>query len=107
MKKDIPCFNLSGQDTFSRLDSINFRDPKTPEEVRSDTRIKQWDAWNNYITSALLLLSGIAFIVISVSFCISIINNPSSAVDDKKWAMSYITLVGGVIVGYLTGKSKS
>jgi hypothetical protein len=107
MKKDIPSINLLGEGTFRQIDTIKFREPLTPAERKSKTRINEWSAWNAYITSAVLLISGIVFAVISVYFCMSIINNPASSADDKKWAMSYLTLSGGGVIGYLTGKSNT
>lgn len=106
MMEEHPVIKLS-QNTLDGIDSISWERSLTPEQVQSKTRIMEWDAWNGYITGGLLLLSGIIFSVLSVSFCISVIKNPLTSSEDKKWAMSYLSLFGGGVIGYLTGKSKS
>jgi hypothetical protein len=51
-----------------------------------------------------LFLVGVGFVVVIASLCIHTLENPSTTEEEKKWAMSILSLAAGGIIGYLVKK---
>jgi hypothetical protein len=51
-----------------------------------------------------LFLVGVGFVVAIASLCIHTLENPSTTAEEKKWAMSILSLAAGGIIGYLVKK---
>jgi hypothetical protein len=51
-----------------------------------------------------LFLVGVGFVVVIASLCIHTLENPSTTAEEKKWAMSILSLAAGGIIGYLVKK---
>ncbi len=107
MTNSVPSYNVASflSDPKS-LENATFSRPPTTEERKTKLKIEEWNAKVGYVKDLLLWVMAIVSVGIFVYICLSLINNPISSSDDKKWATSIISSMTTGLIGYLTGKSQ-
>ncbi len=88
--------NLLEQATFARI--------PTKEETKSKIKLEQWQAMKKHILDIAISVFALASTSYFIYYCFAVLNNSLASADDKKWAMSLITLITSGVVGYLVGK---
>jgi hypothetical protein len=107
MANSVPSYNLTSVFNDPKaLENATFSRPLTTDERKTKLRIEEWNAKVGYVKDVLLWVMAIVSVGIFVYICLSLINNPISSADDKKWATSIISSMTTGLIGYLTGKSQ-
>lgn len=75
--------------------SVNFK--VEPVETRADASVR-------LVKDVLLFLFALAVIGTLLYVCYQTVTGTAATADEKKWAMSILTAVGGGLVGYLVRK---
>ncbi|MBW4699176.1 MAG: hypothetical protein KME03_15010 [Aphanocapsa lilacina HA4352-LM1] len=78
---------------------------ETPEDRAA--RIKREDRKSLFqlIRDTALLFTALGVTVAAFAISASLVTNPQTAPDDKKWASALLSLIAGGVLGYWTGKS--
>lgn len=71
------------------------------QQAAADGRVERWKEAFKDVALFLFALGGVALIG---KLCYAISQSAQASADDKKWAMSTLTLLVGGAVGYVTGK---
>jgi hypothetical protein len=89
------------------LDKAVFTRKPTTAELKSKVKLNELNVFKEVVRDALISLFALASTSYFIYYCFNLLNNPSASADDKKWAMSIITLITSGVIGYLVGKVAS